>query len=457
MENKNNTGHIKFYEFNDELFHLVIDHINKDRKSEARKILLKLHTADLAHFISLCSNEYREIAVNLLRKKFNPEVLIAMDTTVSSSIIELLGIDVSANLLTKIDKDDAVYILEHLSQDLQDKLMSSLVLSIREALREHMRYREDSVGRIMDKKVISVMEYWTVGQTNDYLRYNQDVSDDFYEIFVVNYNYQPVGAAQASKLLCTHRDTVIRDIMNEEFKLITADTDQEEASYMFTQYDLSTAPVVNKQGRLIGSISVDDVVDIIEKEAEEDILHLGGISSSDIFSPIWMTAKHRLPWLIVHLLIAIIISLIIRFFEATISSMVIIASIMPIVTAMAGNAGTQTMTIAVRSIATKELTNINAKRVIFKEVFVSLINGFICAIIGAVVMYLWHQSFELSAVFVMSVMLSSTMSGFFGAFVPILLDRMGVDPAVSSSIFLTAIADALGFFVFLLLASLILV
>lgn len=445
------------YGLSDLMSQHITEAISNNNRAKIKRMLTQLHPADQAHFIALCSKEHRQIVIENIRNVFNAEVLIAMDIAVMADIIIMLGIERSAELLAQVDNDDAVYVIEKLPYDLQENILNSLSDALRNEVKERMQYGENTAGRVMSKhNMIAVMEYWTIEQTNNYLRNVQTVSDDFNAIFVVDHDYKPVGAVQASQLICNKPDISINKIMNQDVKAVNINIDQEEVSHIFKHYDLNAIPVVSANGRLVGSITAEDIVEIIDQEASEDILHMGGVSTSDIFAPIITTANQRLPWLLANLFIAIMVSTVISIFSSTIHSMVILASIMPIITSMGGNSGTQTLTVAVRSIATKELTSVNARRVILKEIIVSFVNGLLCAVLGALMIYVWQHDLQLSFVFALAIVINFTIGGLFGALCPILLDRLGIDPAVSSSIFLTTITDAVGFFVFLLLATFIL-
>jgi magnesium transporter len=316
-----------------------------------------------------------------------------------------------------------------------------------------LAYPEDSAGRLLVKEVVTVPEFWTVGQIIDYLRATPEIPKDFYQIFVVDPKFTPVGGLRLSRVMCSERSVSVKDIMEDNIKPVRADMDQEEVAYLFRQYGLVSTPVVSEEGRMIGAISVDDVVDIMEEEAEEDILHLGGVGETDLFSGLSRTVAHRFPWLMINLVTAVIASVVIGQFEGSIEKLAALAVLMPIVASMGGNAGTQTLTVAVRAIATKELTSANAIRVIGKEIAVGSLNGIVFAVIAGVITYLWYGQLGLSLIFAAATIITLTLAGFVGALIPLGLVRVGVDPAIASSVVLTTVTDVVAFGLFLGLAA----
>jgi magnesium transporter len=308
----------------------------------------------------------------------------------------------------------------------------------------------------MQRDFIAVAEYWTVGQTIDYMRESDDLPDEFYEIFVVDPAFRPVGTVPLNRAMRTKRPVMVRQIMNTEQKLIPVDMDQEEVAYMFSQYDLLSAAVVDDNGRLVGMITADDVMEVIEEEAEEDIMRLAGVGEVDLYDSVLNTTRTRFAWLLVNLGTAILASIVIALFDATIEQIVALAILMPIVASMGGNAGTQTLTVAVRSLAARELTPTNALRVVNKETLVGLVNGVLFAVLISIVAAVWFRDFALGGVLAAAMVINMVVAALSGILVPIGLDRVGIDPAVASSVFVTTITDVVGFFAFLGLAALIL-
>jgi magnesium transporter len=327
----------------------------------------------------------------------------------------------------------------------------------RELVEAALAYPEDSAGRIMQRDYVAVPAYWTIGDVIDWLREGVDVPDEFYEIFVVDPRHAPIGTVPLNRAMRTKRPVQVSEIMNAELRTIPVEMDQEEVAFVFDQYDLMSAPVIDGDGRLIGQITVDDVVDVIQDEHEEDLLRLGGVTAEgDLFRPAAETASTRFTWLLVNLFTAILASITIAFFIDTIERIVALAVLMPIVASMGGNAGTQTLTVTVRAIATRELTMANAARIFWKETMVGGYNGLAFALLAAIVAGLWFDSAMLGVVIGLAMIVNMVVAGISGMAVPFLLWRAGIDPAISAAVLLTTITDVIGFFAFLGLASLIL-
>jgi len=309
---------------------------------------------------------------------------------------------------------------------------------------------------LMQRDVISLPAFWTVGQTIDFMREEEDLPDDFYEIFVVNPRQEPIGTVHLNRLLRTSRPIRLRDIMEQELHVIPADTDQEEVAYVFDQYDLISAPVVGASGRLIGVITVDDVLDVVQEEAEEDIFRLSGVHEADIYRAALQTAGGRFIWLLVNLATAILASFVIYQFSGTIDQMVALAVLMPIVASMGGNAGTQTLTVAVRAIATKDLSFGNAHRVLGKETMVGLLNGIVFAVLTGGVAAAWYEDTALGYVVGGAMIINMLVAGMFGLVIPVVLWRLRIDPATAAGVLLTTVTDVIGFLAFLGLAGMFL-
>ena len=420
--------------------------------------LKPIHAADMAEFISKLPSDERKKLVGQLGKTFDPEILVELGMEIREEILDVLGYEESATALTKLETDDAVSIIEDLDEEGQKELLHGVPEDIREELKEGLSHPEDSAGRLMQKKMVAVPEFWTVGQVIDFLRSEDgDIPDDFYEIFVVDPKFHPVGTLLLSRIIRQQRDVVISTIMETHFQIVETHTDQEEVGYLFRKYGLASAPVVNHTGRLVGLIAVDDVVDVIGEEAEEDIMHMGGVSETDINAGINLTTKRRFPWLVVNIITAIAASLVIGLFEGAIDSIVALAVLMPIIASISANAGTQTATVAVRAIATKELTAANAMRVIRKEIVVGSINGVVFGLLTAFTVWWRYDDIQLSIVFAIAMFIAMVLAGLSGAIIPLGLVKMRIDPAVASGVFLTTITDIVSFAAFLGLASLILI
>lgn len=444
------------FELNEEFLEAIDLALNQDDLYTLQQLILPLHTADTAGIIALASQDQKTKIIAALDKQFNPEILVDMPRVVREQAIDRLGIEFTARLITELDDDEAFYVVEDLGESLQESLLSALPEANRQRIEEGLSYLEDSAGRLMDRRFVSVMEYWTVGQATDYLRQNRSIPDDFLEIYVLDSKHHPIGSITTSKLLCSYRHVPITDIMNKDIKIVHTYLSQEDVSYMFTKYELRSAPVVNKTDRLIGTISVNDIVEVVGEETEKDMLQLGGVETSDIHASAIATARHRIPWLVINLMTSILASKVIVIYQDTIDHMVVLASLMTIVSAIGGNAGAQSVTVAVRAIATKELTSANAFRVILKEIAACTLNGLGIAIIGGLVIYFWHSNAMVSVIFGSAIIFNLFIAGLMGSLIPVVLHRLGSDPAVSSSVLITTSTDILGFFSFLMLATLFL-
>ncbi len=415
-----------------------------------------LHEADIADLIGLISPEERPKLIAALGPVFNPEVLSELDETVRAEVLETAKPAELAAAVSQLDTDDAVDILEDLDEDKRQEVLDVLSAEERTAVEEGLSYPEESAGRLMRRGLVAVPQFWTVGQTIDHLRESDDLPDDFHEIFVVDPRYHPVGAIPLNRIMRAKRPVAVAEIMEMEPDLIPATMDQEEVAHIFKQYNLLSAPVVDGSGRLVGVITVDDVVDVIQEEAEEDILRLAGVSDVGLNESVRDVSKTRLLWLSVNLCTAVLASWVISLFDVTIEKLVALAVLMPIVASMGGNAGHQTMTVAVRALATRELMPANALRVVKREVLVGLINGLLLALIIGVVAGVWFSSPLLGFVLGWALVINFFVAGLCGVLIPISLQRLGVDPAVASSVFLTTVTDVVGFFSFLSLAAWIL-
>ena len=440
----------------------VVDALEAEDSDRVRELLEPLHHADVADLLEHLSGDQREDLVDVIKDGFDPDVLSEVDEAVRDDIIEQLGWDETAAAIAEMETDDAVLVIEELDEDEQKRVLDAIPAEDRTFIEEALGYPEDSAGRLMQREVVTVPSFWSVGETIDFMRSTADMDEDalpevFYDIFVVDPRHRPVGALPLSKLLRTRRSVPVSDIMETEMHLIPVTTDQEEIAFLFRQRDLVSAPVVNEDGRLVGEITIDDVVDVIHEEHEEDFMALGGISEDDLYSAAVDTTRSRFTWLLVNLGTAVLASLVIGMFQATIEQMVALAVLMPIVASMGGNAGTQTLTVAVRALATRELTATNALRVIGKEVLVGSFNGILFAVITGGVAWLWFGNAAIGAVIALAMVVNLIVAGLAGTAIPIVLDRLGADPAIGSSVVLTTVTDVAGFFVFLGLAAMFLV
>jgi magnesium transporter len=434
----------------------IIEHLDDNNIEDVKTLISTLHIADLAEFIDRMSESQQKKMGGILRDSFDPEILVELEPGIRERIITFIGYDKSIEAIEKLDLDEAAAAIADIDEKQQKRIISKVSKKRQKELHAVLSFPENSAGRIMSKKVVSVPEYWTVGQTIDFMRQNNDLPDDFYVIFVVDPKHKPVGALLLSTVMHNQREVIVTDIMKSGIRVMSTELDQEEVAYQFMQYGLVAAPIVNKAGLLVGTISIDDAAEIMEKEAEEDTLHMGGVQETDFHLDTIDIVKGRFPWLFINLLTAIFAASIITLFEDSIKQIVALAAIMPIVATMGGNAGTQTMTVSVVAIASKELTAINALRVITKQVFACTFSGMILAAIGGAVLMVWHSSLELSAIFALSIIINFALAGFFGSAIPVALNKSGIDPAIASPVFLTSITDVFGFLIFLGLATIFL-
>lgn len=443
------------------LEHDVVEALAAGDGARVKDLIAPLHYADVADLLEHLSAEERHALIDVIRDGFDAEILSELDETVRDEIIEWLGIADVAAAVAELESDDAVQIIEELDEAEQQKVLEAIPAGERTLIEEGLAYPEDSAGRLMQRELVTVPSFWNVGQTIDFMRHSADLEEDalpavFYDIFVVDPAHKPVGAVPLSRLLRTRRPVPVAEIMDAEMKLIPVETDQEDVAFLFRQRDLVSAPVVDDGGRLVGAITIDDVVDVIHEELEEDIMRMGGVREDDLYSAAVDTTRSRFSWLVVNLATAILASLVIGFFEATIEQIVALAVLMPIVASMGGNAGTQTMTVTVRALAMKELTRTNTMRVIGKELLVGGFNGILFAALTGGVAWFWFGSPALGVVIALAMIINMVVAGLAGTTIPLVLERAGVDPAVASGVVLTAITDVVGFFGFLGLAALIL-
>ncbi len=427
-----------------------------------RALVSGLHFSDTADLLERLDDDHRASLVEILRENFDADILPNLDDTVREDVIELLGVEEFAAAVTELDTDDAVEVLEELDEEDQKQVLESIPDSERQLIEEGLAYPDDSAGRLMQRELVTVPTFWTVGDTIDYLRASAEgednlLPDHFYVLFVVDPKHRPVGAVHLDTLLRTKRPVKLVEILDDNLKHIPATADQEDVAFLFRQRDLVSAPVVDDAGRLVGVITIDDIVDVIDEEHEEDIMRLGGVREDDLYDAAIDTTKARFSWLVINLLTAIVASAVIGMFDATINQMVALAVLMPIVASMGGNAGTQTLTVAVRALAMKEITATNAGRLIGKELMVGCINGCLFAVLAGGVAWLWFDNPALGGVIAMAMIVNMIVAGLAGTTIPIFLDRNDIDPAIASSVFITTITDVVGFFVFLGLAALILI
>lgn len=450
-----------------EFVRAVADAIEAGDAAEFADLTSELHPADIADLIGLLHEEDREALIGLLGGSLPSEVLAELDYDLLEEIIEAMEPSKVAEAVSELDTDDAAFVLEDLDEEKQAEILSYAPIEDRLALRAALDFEEESAGRLMQREFFAAPAFWTVGQIIDRLRGTEELPDRFYEVFVVDPAFKPVGSVPLSTLLKSSRDTVIETIMTARgMHPVPVTMDQEEVAYLFEQYNLISAPVVDDADRLIGMITVDDVVEMVREETHEDMLALGGVEAdTGLNDTVFETVRSRFSWLAVNLATAILASLVISMFDAAIGQVVALAVLMPIVASMGGNAGTQTLTVVVRSMATKDLTASNAARIVFREGLVGFVNGVIFAVIMGVLAGAWfffngwgaqEAAIRLGLVVGAAMIINLLAAGLAGILVPIGLQRAGADPAVSSAVFVTTVTDIVGFFVFLGLAALVL-
>jgi magnesium transporter len=437
-----------------DFLHAVSAALDENNAAQVRELTLKLHEADLADLIELLRPEQRERLIDALGEDFKAAALTELDEAVRDQMLEAMPAEQVAEALQQLDSDEAVYLIENLDKEEQSDILAKLPYFERIALERSLEYPEDSAGRLMQTDLIAVPPYWSVGQAIDFLRLADDLPDRFYEIFVVDPAYHLIGAVPLNRILRSKRATTIESITEHDIHPIQVEDDQEEVARQFERYNLTAAPVVDRDRRLVGVITADDVVEVVQEEAEEDILSMGGVAGSAVTDTVWQTQRQRFVWLLVNLGAALLAVWVISQFEATIEQMVVLAVLMPIVASMGGNAANQTMTVTVRALATKDLGPANAYRVIGRETVVGLLNGLLFATLLGLVVYFWFGNDELGLVIAAAMIVNFFVAALAGILIPITLNYLDIDPAVASGVFVTTVTDVVGFFAFLGLATL---
>ncbi len=430
----------------------VLQAVNDGNNHEAYRLVEPLHEADIADLFELTTADNRGPLAMALGDLMSAEVLAEMNDYVREDIVDALPASAVAAFAEQLDTDDAVAIIEDMEEDDQRAVLAELAPEDRAVIEDALSYPEETAGRIMQRDLIAVPQHMNVGQLIDYLRDNHNLTTEFWEIFVINPAHHPVGTCRLSWILRSPRKTPVSEIMQTEQTLIPADMDQEEVALRFQKYALISAAVVDDDGRLAGVITVDDIVHIIQEEADEDILRLAGAGEGDINEPIRESYSARVRWLIANLGTAMIASFIIAAFGGAIETMVALAVLMPIVASIGGNAGTQTLAVTVRALATNQLTQSNTRRSIWRELRVAMLIGATVAMVAATGAGLFYQNWMLAAVIGAAILMNVIIAGLSGVIIPVVLDRWDQDPAVSSSIFVTMITDSMGFLIFLGLA-----
>jgi len=444
------------YEMDSYLIDTVLTYIDDQDKQSLITLLNEYHPADIADLFEQINPHSRSALMELWGKEMDGEVFAEMDEGLSGELIEEMSDEVVSLVLKDLETDDVVDLLEDLEKDEQNRLIDVLDASGQIAVLNSLKYPEGTAGRLMARELVMAPTHWNVGQTIDNLRKSKNLPSQFYDVVVVDPMSKPIGKVTLSTLLRAPRSTPLIDLVDEEFRTIPVSQSQEDVAYAFNQYNMVSAPVVDDENRLVGVITMDDAMEVLGDEADEDIKLLGGVGDESLTDTILVTARQRFPWLGINLLTSILASIVIAQFSSTIEAIVALAVLMPIVASMGGNAGTQTLTVAVRALATKDLTSANAWRVIRREALVGLLNGLVFAIIIGLIGYYWYGFAMLGAVLAMAMILNLLMAGLAGILVPLMLDKFKMDPALGSSALVTTVTDIIGFFAFLGLASAIL-
>ena len=441
------------FDFNKEFLSIFSDKIKSLDIKFINQTLKDLHPSDVANLIENLSSEIRSKLIEIEEFDIDPEIFVEINESIQTEILQLLSSDSIAKIIKRLESDNAISIIENLNKEIKSSVLDKLPPKDRFLLEEGLSYPEDSAARIMQREFTAVPSDWSVGQTIDYLRESKDLPEEFLEIFVVDNDFKPIGIVPSSRVLRTPREKKMNSIMKEMPVLISVNMDKEEVGHTFENYNLLSAGVVNKNNKLVGMITADDVVTVVQEEAEEDALRLAGVGDEEITDSVIIKTKRRFNWLLLNLFTALLATWVISKFGASIEQMVALAFLMPIVASMGGNAGMQTLAVTIRAIATKELSSGNFNKIVVKEFLIGILNGIIFAIITAVIVQLWFQEFKLSLLIGISMILNMIVAGLFGILVPVSLKKVNIDPALASSVFVTTITDVIGFLSFLGIGS----
>ena len=415
-----------------------------------------LHAADLADLLEQLGHDDREAAVRLMGGDIDPDVLSELEDDVRDDVLEAMHPEDLAAAAKELDADDVVYLVEEMDDDQREQVLDALDPVDRTAVEQALEYPEYSAGRLMRRELVAAPPFWTVGQMIDHMRARDDLPDEFTDIILIDPALKPVGLAPLSRVMGSGRDRKLSELARDDMRVLKAETGQEDVAYAFNQYHMMSAPVVDEDGRLVGVISIDDAMEALDEEAEEDLKLLAGVGDESLSDKVQEIVKARFPWLAVNLATAILASLVIGMFDATIEAIVALAILMPIVASMGGNAGTQTLTVAVRALATRDLTAANMWRIIGREAFVGLLNGVAFALLIGAITLVWFGDPLLGGVLAAAMVVNLLVAGLAGILIPIALDKVGADPALASGTFVTTVTDVVGFFVFLGLAGAVL-
>ncbi|MDA9034550.1 magnesium transporter [Hyphomicrobiales bacterium] len=456
-EIKGNNLKEEFTPFDPSLISNVMDALDSSDRSKIILLTKDLSAADIADIINLIPRSEVGNFISFIESDFNPEILSELDENIREEVINLLGHSYVAEVLQKLETDDAVHVIEDLEEGDKKLILNKIPKIEREELELSLNYPEDSAGRLMSVDFVALNPNINVGEAIDFLRLDNDLPIEFYEIYLIDSSSQPVAAISLSNVIRSSREKSLKSLQSHELITISGEMDRELVAYQFERFDLVSAPVIDEVGKLIGVITADDIVEVLKDEAGEDIKLLGGVGDEDITDNVIQASKGRFSWLFINLITAILASMVIGLFDGTIEEMVALAILMPIVASMGGNAGTQTLTIAVRSLSTRDLIPLNYKRIINREILVSFLNGVLFALILGILSAFWFGNFALGGVLAIAMVLNMVVAGFAGIIIPLILNKLGIDPALASSVFVTTVTDVVGFFSFLGLAAIFLV
>lgn len=446
------------YELDRETFGPVRQALAAEDGPALQALLDPLHAADIADLVEQLPNDERDTFVRLYGAEFDGEVLSELDEGLREVVVGAMEPAVLAEAVRELETDDVVDLIEDLDDPQTEAVLKALDDDDRVVVEQSLTYPEESAGRLMQRELVVAPDHWNVGQTIDFLRSQDDLPEQFYHVILVDPRMRPTGYVTLGRLMGSAREVLLTEITEESFRAIPVLQDEGEVAYAFNQYHLISAPVVDADDRLVGVITIDDAMAILDEEHEEDILRLAGVGEeSSLSDKVVETTKRRFPWLAVNLVTSILASLVIAQFDEVIAQFVALAVLMPIVASMGGNAGTQSLTVAVRAIATKDLTSANLWRVIRREAAVGLVNGIIFAVVMGVVGVIWFGTPLLGVVIGVAMVVNLVIAGLAGVIIPVVLDRMDVDPALASGAFVTTVTDIVGFFAFLGLAAVMLI
>ena len=435
---------------------VVLSALASGNRVNLKEVLEPLHPADISDLIEQLSTTDRARFIRLYDKEFYGEILAEIDEHIREEVISELSPDVLAEAVRDLESDDVVDLVEDLEEEQKETILGALDEGDRVAVKSLLSYPEQSAGRLMQREVVIAPEHWSVGMAIDFLRNNANLPEQFYHIVLVDPRLHPVGNVSLGKLMSSKRSVLLKEIIEDAFQVIPADQDEADVAYAFNQYHLISAPVVDRENRVVGVITIDDAMVVLDEELEEDIMLLAGVGDSSVSDTIIETVKGRLPWLTVNLVTAILASIVIAQFEATIAQFVALAILMPIIASMGGNAATQSLTVAVRAIATKDISSTNIGRVIRREVGVGILTGLIFAVSMGLIGIFWFGTAMLGVVIAISMLINLIVANLAGTTIPVILEKLGIDPALASGAFVTTVTDVVGFFAFLSIAGILL-